>query len=107
MRFCRGRSFFEFSDDEVAFTGGVFSLFAGEFNAVADLDACGIAEEIVGLVIAFVLEGDRRRDGGGATRDRGAGLSGFRKQQNRKGGQKNDRLLLQVELQYEPLFLMG
>lgn len=61
--------FLEFSYDEIAFAGGVFSLLAGELRALIDLDGRGVAEEIVGLVIAFVLEGDRWRRGDGAACD--------------------------------------
>lgn len=67
--FARAVVFYEFSHHKIAFAGGVFSLFAGEFNALIDLDDRRIAEKIIDLVVAFVLEGYRRRHGDGAACD--------------------------------------
>jgi len=91
--------FFEFSDDEVTFAGGVFSLLARELSALIDFDGRRIAEEIVGLMIAFVLESYRRRCGDSAASDRCAGIREDRRQQQRKSEQKNDKPVAQMGLQ--------
>jgi hypothetical protein len=60
----------QFFYEKFVFSGRVFLLFAGDFNALACLDTGGISDEAVSPLVALVLEGEAIGAGGGASTDR-------------------------------------
>jgi hypothetical protein len=84
----------QFFYEEISLPRGILFLFAGYFDALADLDSGCVSDEVVVLVVTFIKKNDGIWGGGDATVER-VGLSGFGKQQKRGAEQKGSERMPQ------------